>query len=148
MTTERNERIIPFARNRTLHLLLTRQTQYHYARKGTLCRHERDQSFLVPVPAERSFRSRFRSLQKKILVSVPVKNILVTVPVQKKTFWSRSCSEKILMLVLVKKNFGLGPGAVPVPVKRRNLVPVPVKKRNLVPVPVPGPLCSSLTLCL
>ncbi len=31
-------------------------------------------------------------------------------PGPKKTSWSRSCSEKILVLVLVKKNFGPGPG--------------------------------------
>jgi hypothetical protein len=68
-------------------------------------RHERDQSLLVPVPerkkissrsrrekilvpvpAGKRFRSRSRSLQKQILVPVPVKNILVTVPVQKKRF--------------------------------------------------------------
>jgi hypothetical protein len=40
----------------------------------------------VPVPAGKSFRSWSRSLQKQILVPVPVKNILVTVPVQKKRF--------------------------------------------------------------
>jgi hypothetical protein len=41
-----------------------------------------------PDPGEKKFWSR--PLQKQILVPVPVKNILVTVPVQKKTFWSRS----------------------------------------------------------
>jgi hypothetical protein len=37
----------------------------------------------VPVPAGKSFRSRSWSLQKQILVPVLVKNILVTVSVQK-----------------------------------------------------------------
>ncbi len=34
MTKERNNRIIPFARN---HILLTGQMYYHYTRKGILC---------------------------------------------------------------------------------------------------------------
>ncbi len=33
------------------------------------------------------------------------KKFQVWVPAQKKTFWARSCSEKLLVLVLVKKNF-------------------------------------------
>jgi hypothetical protein len=86
-----------------------------------------EKKILVPVPAGKSFRSQSRSLQKQILVPVPVKNILVTVPVQK----------NILVPVLFRKNFGAGP--VPVPVKKRNLVPVPV------PIPPgPGTLCPSL----
>ncbi len=116
---------------------------------GIRTRHERDQSFLTPAPAKKKSWSRSRSrcrrkkilvpvpagksfrswsLQKQILVPVSVKNIFVTVPVQKKhfgpgpvqkKFWCWSQSKKIL---------------VP--------VPIPVKKRNL--VPGPGPLCSSL----
>jgi hypothetical protein len=42
-----------------------------------------EKKILVPVLAGKSFRSRSRSLQKQILVPVPVKNILVTVPVKK-----------------------------------------------------------------
>jgi hypothetical protein len=53
---------------------------------GPGTRHERDQSFLVPTPVRKKISSRSRSLQKQILVPVPVKNILVTVPVQKKHF--------------------------------------------------------------
>ncbi len=79
-------------------------------------RHERDQSFLapVPVPSETNFGA---GPSQKYFGHGPG-------PGPKKTFWSRSCSEKIMMLVLVKKNFGPGPG--------------PGQKKNLVPVP-PGP---------
>jgi hypothetical protein len=42
---------------------------------GDYARHDRDQSFSVPVPAGKSFRSRSRSLQKQILVPVELNSI-------------------------------------------------------------------------
>ncbi len=89
-------------------------------------RHERDQSFLIPVPVRKKISSR--SLQKQISVPVPSRKPFDHGPGPKKTFWSRPCSEKIWVLDLVRKNI---------------LVAVPVKKESLVPVP-PGPLCSCL----
>ncbi len=75
-------------------------------RHSKLTRHERDQSFLVPVRKKISSRSRRKkvlgfgpgSFRNKFWVRVPVKNILVTVSVQK----------NILVLVLFRKNFGSG----------------------------------------
>jgi hypothetical protein len=66
-------------------------------------RHERDQSFLVPVPAKKSLRSWSRSLQKQILGEGSTQKYFVYGLGPKKSFWSWSCSEKILVLVLVKK---------------------------------------------
>ncbi len=68
-------------------------------RWSVLSRHERDQSFLVPV--KKKFWSRSRSLQKQILVPVSVKNILVTVPVQKNIL--------VPIPVPIKNNLGPGP---------------------------------------
>jgi hypothetical protein len=92
-------------------------------------RHERDQSFLVPVPVPAKKKFWSRSLQKKILVPVPVKNIWVTVPVQK----------NILVPVLFRKFFYAGPSQKKFWSRSRS-------KTNL--VPVPGPLCSSLVALL
>jgi hypothetical protein len=63
-------------------------------------RHERDQSFFVPVqvPSETNFGAG------------PSQKYFGHGAGPKKTFWFRSCSEKILVLVLVKKTFGPGPG--------------------------------------
>jgi hypothetical protein len=65
----------------------------------------RQEKSFGPGPGEKSFRSRSWYLQKQILVPVPVKNIMVTVLIQKNPFWSWSCSAKNLVLVLVKKKF-------------------------------------------
>ncbi len=93
-------------------------------------------------------------VRNKFWVRVPVKNILVTVSVQKKHF-GRGPVQKKFWCWSYLKSFGPGPGPgqkkilvpVLVPVKKKVLVPVPVKKKNLVLVPAgpgPGPLCSSL----
>ncbi len=72
-------------------------------------RHERDQSFLVPVPVPAKknfgpgpFRKKFWCRSQSKIFGSRFRS--------KKTFWSRSCSENFFMLVLVKKNFGPGPG--------------------------------------
>ncbi len=77
-------------------------------------RHERDQSFSVPVLTRKRFWSRSR--WKKILVPVPV--------LARKRFWYRSQRKKILVPVPFRKFFGSGP----VPVKKINLVPVPADR--------------------
>jgi hypothetical protein len=82
-------------------------------------RHERDQSFLVrvpmrtknlvPVPARKNFRSRSGSLQKQILIPVPVKKILV--PVKKKKFGPETGTGTTLPISSTEtESLGLGLG--------------------------------------
>ncbi len=90
----------------TLLIWYKHTNEYHSSLlPSVMIRHERNQSFLVPVPvrkkfrpgpgsgekkilvpAGKSFRSRSRSLQTQIVVPFSVKDILVTVLIQKKHF--------------------------------------------------------------
>jgi hypothetical protein len=62
-------------------------------------RYERDQSFLVPVPAGKSFRVSVPVPSETNFRAGPSQKYYGHGPDPKKTFWSRSCSEKILVLV-------------------------------------------------
>ncbi len=85
-----------------------------------------EKKILVPVavPAKKSFRSWSRARQKQSLGEGSSQKYFCYGLGPKKTFWSLSCSEKILVLVLVKKNFGPSSG------QKKILVPVPSRSRS------------------
>ncbi len=100
-------------------------TVVRHLRKGLLRvwvrdRHERDQSFLVPVPVRKKKISS-RSGEKKILVPVPAGKSFRSRS-QSKIFWSRSCWEKFLVPVVVKKQFGPGGTGTTLPISSQRSI--------------------------